>query len=136
MSDSIWKLVGFQNSDKQSSEYLNKDIPGRLLVDSAQCIIGVGKNLESGLLINYDNDEYSQGYEQINEASRALTQDETLERYISDHDFRFSNAGVDDVGYNSFVFDLSYQTNSTVARPIKVEIKFDGVIPAYKKGML
>ena len=105
MGDSIWKLVGFQNRDKQSSEYLNKDIPGRLLVDSAQSIIGTGRNLEPGLLLHYDNDDYSQGYEQINEASRALTQDEILKRYISDHDFGFSTAAVDVVGYNSFVFD-------------------------------
>ena len=83
MSDPIWKLVALQNRDKQSSEYLNKDIPGRLLVDSAQCIIGTRKKLESGLLIIYDNDDYSQGYEQTNEASRALTKDEILKRYIN-----------------------------------------------------
>ena len=39
-------------------------------------------------LLNYDDDDYNQGYGQIKEALKALTKDDILQPYISDNDFR------------------------------------------------
>ena len=80
-------------------------------------------------MINYDDDDYSQAYRQIKEAFKALTKDDILQPYISDDDFRSSNVRADDVGYNLYVFDIRYQKNFTVSQPIKVEFKFNGVVP-------
>ena len=59
-------------------------------VKSAQCIIGTEKHPDSAIFLNYNDDEYSQGYSQIKQAFRALTHDDVLKPYISDHDFRSS----------------------------------------------
>ena len=69
----------------------------RLPVTSTQCIIGTEKNPDAGILLNYDDDDYSQGFNQIKEAYRALTKYDILQPYISDHDFRSSNVRADDV---------------------------------------
>ena len=60
---------------------------------------------------------------------RALTKDDILQPYISDHDFRSSNDG-DNIGYNIYTFDIRYQKNFESAQPIKVEFRFDGVVQA------
>ena len=78
---------------------------------------------------NYDDDDHSQGYHQIKEAFKALTKDDILQTYISEDDFKSSNVKADDVGYNLYVFDIRYQKNDTASQPIKVEFKFDGVVP-------
>ena len=52
-----------------------------------------------------------------------------LQPYRSDNDFRSSNNN-NDIGYNLYVFDIRYQKNLENAQPIKVEFKFDGVLPA------
>ena len=71
----------------------------------------------------------SQGYHQIEEAFKALTKDEILQPYISDDNFRTSNAAANDIGYNLYVFDIGYQKNFTNSQPIKVEFKFNGFVP-------
>ena len=38
------------------------------------------------------------------------------------------------IGYNIYVFDIRYQKNFESAQPIKVEFKFDGVVPAGTYG--
>ena len=47
------------------------------------------KNSDASILLNYVDDEYSQGYDQIKEPFRAVTQDDKLQSYIkmtkSDH---------------------------------------------------
>ena len=101
----------------------------RLPVTSAQCIIGTEKYPDAGTFLNYDDDDYySQVYDQIQEAFGALTKDDFLQPYKSDHDFRSSNARADDVGYNLYVFDIRYQQIFTASQPIKVEFKFVGVV--------
>ena len=95
----------------------------------AQCIIGTEKYPDSGILLNYDDDDYNQGYGQIREAFRALTKDDILQPYVSDHDFLSSNNN-NDIGYNLYVFDIRCQKNFENSQPIKVEFKFDGVVPA------
>ena len=96
---------------------------------SAQCIIGNEKYPDTGFLLDFNDDDYSQGYHQIKEAFRALTTGNVLQTYISENDFRSSNDG-DNIGYNIHAFDIKYQKNFESAQPIQVEFKFDGVIDA------
>ena len=56
------------------------------------------KHPDSAILLNYNDDDYSQGYSQIKEALRALTKDDILEPYIRHHNFRSSNDG-NKIGY-------------------------------------
>ena len=129
MNVPIWIIIGFQQRDRQDSQNLNNDNFCRLSVISAQCLIGTEKYPDAGILLNYDDDDYSQGYHQIKEAFRALTKDEILQPYILEADFRRSNTVANDIGYNLYVFDIRYQKNFTNSQPIKVEFKFDGVVP-------
>ena len=129
MSVPIWIIIGFQQRDRQDSQNLNNDTFCRLPVVSAQYITGTEKYPDAGILLNYDDDNYSQGYHQIKEAFKALTKDDTLQPKISEADFRTSNVAANDVGYNLYVFDIRYQNNFTNSQPNKVEFKFDGVVP-------
>ena len=106
MNVPIWILIGFQQQDRQDSQNLNNDISCRLPVVSAQCIIGTEKYPDAGILLNYDDDDCSQGYHQIKEAFKALTKDDILQPYITEQDFRTSNVRAADVGYNLYVFDI------------------------------
>ena len=125
----IWIFVAFQQSDRQNNQNLNNDTFYRPLVTSAQCIIGTEKYPDSSILLNYNDDDYSQGYGQIKEAFKALTKDNLLQPYISDNDFRSSNDGKN-IGYNIYAFDIRYQKNFESSQPIKVEFKFSSVVPA------
>ena len=125
----IWIFVAFQQSDRQNDQNLNNDTFYRPPVTSAQCIIGTERYPYSAILLNYEDDDYSQGYGQIKEAFRALTKDNLLQPYISEHDFRSSNDG-NNIGYNIYAFDIRYQKDFKSSQRIKVEFKFDGVVPA------
>ena len=125
----IWIFLAFQQNARQNDQTLNNDTFYRPLVTSAQCITGTEKYPDSGILLNYNDDDYSQGYGQIKEAFKALTKDNLLQPLISDADFRSSNDG-DNIAYNIYVFDIRYQKNFESSQPIKVEFKFHGVIPA------
>ena len=125
----IWIFVAFQQNDRQNDQDLNNDTFHGPLVTSAQCNIGTEKYPDSGILLNYNDDTYSQGYGQSEEAFKAPTKDNILHPYISEHDFRSSN-DVNDFGYNIYVFDIRCQKNFESSQPIKVEFKFYGVIPA------
>ena len=74
---------------------------------------------DSGILFNYDDNDYCQGYGQIKEAFRAQTKDEIIQPYMSDDDFRSSNAAVNEIGYTLYVLDIRHQQNFTTSRPIK-----------------
>ena len=132
----IWIIVGVQQIDRHNDQNLKNDTFYRLyrpLVTSAQCIIGTEKYPDSGNLLNYNDDDYSQGFGQIEEASKALVKENILQPYISDNDFRSSNDG-NNIGCNIYAFDIRYQKNFESSQPIKVEFKFDGVIPAGMYG--
>ena len=73
MNAPIWIIIGFQQIDRQDSQNLNNDFFCRLPVSSAQANIGTEKYTDAGILLNYDDDEYSQGYRQIKEVFRAST---------------------------------------------------------------
>ena len=97
----------------------------RLPVFSVQCIFGSEKYHDSGILLNYNDDDYSKVYAQFKEAFRALTKDNILQPCKSDDDFRSYNADVVDLGFSLFVFDIRYQQNFTAFQPIKLEFEFD-----------
>ena len=84
----IWIIVSFQQRDRQDSQNLNSDIFYGPPVTRAQCIIGTKKCLDSAILLNYDDDDYIQGYGQGKEVLKALSKDDILQSYISDNDFR------------------------------------------------
>ena len=80
----IWIIICFQHQDRQDSQNLNNDTFCRLPVVRDHCIIGTEKNPDAGILLNYNGDDYSQGYHQNEEAFRALTKDDILQPYISE----------------------------------------------------
>ena len=129
MNVPIWIIIGYQQQDRQDSQTLNNDTFCRLPVVSAQCNIGTEKYPDAGILLNYDDDDFGQGYHQIKEAFKALTKDDILQPHISQDDFRTSNVAANGIGYNLYVFDIRYQKNFTNSQPIKVEYKFEGVVP-------
>ena len=123
-----WILLAFQQNDRQHDQNLNNDTFVRLPVISAQVVIGTERYPDSGILLNYDDDDYSQGYVLIKEAFKALTKDDILKPYISEDDFRSSNEGKN-IGYNIYAFDKRYQKIFEKAQPVKVEFKFSENIP-------
>ena len=125
----IWIYVAFQQYDRQHDQTLNNDTFYRMPVTSAQCIIRTEKYPDRAILLNYDNDDYSQGYGQIKEAFKALTKDNILQPYISEDDFRSDNNG-NNIGYNIHVFDIRYQKDYQSGQSVKVEFKLDKIVPA------
>ena len=93
----IWIFVAFQQMDRQNDQNLNNDTFYRMPITSAQCNIGTEKYPDNAIVLNYDDDDYSQGYGQIKEAFNALTIDNILQPYISEDDYRSSNDG-DNIG--------------------------------------
>ena len=73
MNIPIWIIVRFQQRDRQDSQNFDNNTFKRPPVTNAQCIIGAEKYPDSGIFLNYDDDDdCSQGYGQIEEAFRAL----------------------------------------------------------------
>ena len=124
-----WIFVAFQQNDRQHDQNLNNDTFVRLPVISAQVVIGTERYPDSAILLNYDDDDYSQGYGLIKEAFKVLTKDDILKPYITEDDFRSSNEG-NNIGYNIYAFDIRYQKNFENAQPVKVELKFSENIAA------
>ena len=94
-----WIFVAFQQNDRQHDQNLNNDTFVRLPVISAQVVIGTERYPDNAILLNHDDDDYSQGYGQIKEAFKAITKGDILKPYISEDDFRSSNEG-NNIGYN------------------------------------
>ena len=69
----LWHFIVFQQRDGQDSQNLANHTFYRAPVTSAQCIIGTERYHDSANLLNYNDDDYSQGYGLIEEAFRALT---------------------------------------------------------------
>ena len=124
-----WVFVAFQQNDRQHDQNLNNDTFVRLPVISAQVVIGTERFPDSAILLNYEDDDHSQGYGLIKEAFKSLTKDDILQPYITDHDFRSSNDG-NDIGYNIYAFDIRYEKNFENSQPVKVEFKFSENIAA------
>ena len=134
MNVPIWKIIGFQQQNREDSQDLNNDTFCKLSVVSAQCIIGTERYPSAGILLTSVDDDYAQGYHQINEAFKALTKNDILQPYISADGFRFSNVRADGDGYNLCVFNIQYQKTFDKSQPIEVEFKFDGVVPSDVNG--
>ena len=58
----IWIIVGFQQRKRQVSQNLANDTSYRPPVTSDQCNIGTKRYPDSSILLNYNDDDYSQGY--------------------------------------------------------------------------
>ena len=99
-------------------------------VTNTQCIIGTEKHLDSAILLNYDDDVFSQGYGQIKEAFKALTKDYIIQPYKSDYDFISNNNNNKDIFCNLYALDIQYQKKIKSAQPIKVEFKLSEILPA------
>ena len=126
-------IVGCQQKDRPDSQELNIDTLYRPPVTPAQCVISTEKYPASFNLLNYYGDDYSEGYGQIEEPFRALTEADILNCFITDHDYRSSNED-SHIGYKSYVFDIRYLKNPESAQPTKVEFKFPKNIPAVIYG--
>ena len=85
-----WIFDGFDQRDGQGSQYFSNDTFHRPPVTSTQTLIGTEKYPDSGILLNYNNDDYSQAYGKIKEAFKALTKVGLFNPCITDHDFRSS----------------------------------------------
>ena len=103
-----WMFVVFQQNDRQHDQNFNNDTFVRLPVISTQLAVGTERYPDCSILLNYDDDDYSQGYGQLKEAFRSLTKDDILKPYKSEDDFRTSNEG-NNIGYNIYAFDIRYQ---------------------------
>ena len=95
----VWVHVVFQQSHRQRNQNLNNDTLYRLPVTSDQVVIGTEKYPDSAILLNYDDDQYSQANGQIKEAFRTLTIDNSVQPYKTEDVFRLSNDG-DNIGFN------------------------------------
>ena len=124
-----FNFVAFHQNDRQHDQNLNNDNFVRLPVISAQVVIGTERYPDPAVLLNYEDDDYSQASGWIKEAFRALTKDDILKPYISEDDFRSSNEG-SNIGYNIYAFDIRYQKNFENAQPVKVEFKISENIKA------
>ena len=125
----IWIFTVFLQSDREHDQKLDNNFVCRLPVSSAQCIIGNERYPDSSNFLNYDNDDYSQGYGQIKDVFKALTKDDLLQPFITEDHFRSSNDG-DNIGYNIHDFDKGYQEIFEYPQPVKVEFKNSENIPA------
>ena len=75
----IWIIVGFQQKNRQDSQNSSNDTFHTPSVISSQFIRGAEKNPNSGMLLNYDDDDdFYQRNGQIEEAFKALTKDDTF----------------------------------------------------------
>ena len=104
----IWNYVVFRQKNRQNDHNLNNDTFVRPPITSAQVIIGTEKNPDNGILLIYNDDDYSKGYGQTKKAFKASTKDNILQPYISEDDFRSSNDD-NDIGYNIYAFNIRYQ---------------------------
>ena len=125
----IWIYVAFQQHDRQHDQNLNEETFYRMPVTSAQCFIGTEKHPDSAILLNYVDDDYSQGYGQIKEAFKALTKDNISQPYTSEDDFRSDNNG-NNIGYKIHVFDIRYQKNYQSGQSVKFEFILDKIVLA------
>ena len=79
MSVPIWIFEGFQQKEILRLQNLNNGTFRSLPVISAQCKLSTGNYPDAGILLIYNDDDYSQGNGQYEETFRPLTKDDILE---------------------------------------------------------
>ena len=94
----IWVFAGFQQMVRKKTQHLNNNNFYGPPVTSAHVLIGKKRCPDNSLLLDYNDDKFSQGYEQRKEAFKASTQDDILQPYKSEDHFRSFNDG-DNIGY-------------------------------------
>ena len=78
MNVPIWTIIKFPQRNRQDSRSLSNETFCRLPVTGAQCNVGTEKYSDTGILVIYDDDDYSQGYVQFKGAFRVLTKDDIV----------------------------------------------------------
>ena len=115
---SHWIFEKFQQRDWHNSAIESNDSLFRPLVAKTQRLKGKKNHLGAGILLNYNDDDFSQVYLQTKEAFKALTREDILQSYLSHHDFR-SNFDGNDVDFYFYVFDKRYQKFSHQPNQLK-----------------
>ena len=77
-----WIIIRFPQLDRQGSKILNNHTFCTLPVVSAQWGIGTEKDPDAGIILNYDDDHYSQVYGQLKEVFRPWTKSDILQPYF------------------------------------------------------
>ena len=93
----LFSILGFQQRDRQDSQYLNNEYFYTLPVTCVQCIIRTEKYPDAGITLNYGDDDYSQGCGQTKESYRTLKKDDIFQPFTSELHFRSSNVRSDDL---------------------------------------
>ena len=129
----VWRNLVFQQCDRQDSRNLYDDTFSEPPVKSAQSIIVTEKYPDAAILLKYEYDDYSQGNGQIKDAFRALTKDDILKPFISDHDFRSTIVNDDgeivkSVGYILHLFDKGYQKFWKVLNHLKYSLYYSKMV--------
>ena len=124
----IWTFKAFQQMDRQNDQNLNNDTFYRPLVISAQGIIGTEKYPDSGILLNYNDDDYSQGYGQIQASFKALTKDNILQPYQNMILNHLTMVIILVIIYTLSIYDIRKILKDLSQK--EVEFRFDGVVHA------
>ena len=119
MNVPIQTIAGFQQRDRQDSEFLNNGTFCILPVTIAQSIIRKRKWPDAGIKINYDDDDYSQVYGRFEEVLTTLTKRDILQPCTTDHDFRSSIIGAHNFGSNLYVFGEKFGEISQLPNQLK-----------------
>ena len=78
----IWIFAGFQQMDRQDSQNLNNNTFYGHPVTNAHVLIGTERYPDNSFFLNFDDDDYFQGYGQIKEAFKALTQEDIPQQFF------------------------------------------------------
>ena len=110
------------NTNKFNSQIHNKSLFDRLNVNYCVCKIGSENFPENGISCDYNRDNYSEAYHEIEIFFIHQTQTTFLKPIIDLDMFR--------TDFNFNIFDLNNQKEKIAAQPIRIEFIFDGIIRA------
>ena len=96
----IYGFVGSQVRNWLDNQEHDNDLFTRLPLSCVQCIIITGEYTNAGIILNYDDDSFSQNYGKIVSCFEHLTRANFLLAYITRNYFGSDNA------YNLYVFDI------------------------------
>ena len=127
----IYVIVGFMQRDQFNEHYHNNDSFYRQSVVIAQCSIGSEKFPDAGINCRYAIDKYSQAYGEVVSCFEHLAEDNLLQIYITQKDFKTSDNYPDGKpGCNIYVLDVRHHQDFSSARPIKIGFDFRPAVPA------
>ena len=83
-----------------------------LPVTGAQYIIGIEKKHDAGILLNYDDDDFSQAYGVDKQSFKSLTKDDILQPYIYTYLLIFSDFQMAGLMMLVIIYTFSTYNNS------------------------